>query len=231
VRTSPTRPMPVPWKTRPEPAAPSPRPPEPPFPPRPGIRGRWKPAHRVGGFPSGLPAGAEGSPSPIGAVWATVDTRNAPSALAVFSSTTAPFVRDVIPVHVDNVDTGGGMSDDILTRLASPIDAKDVGRSIDGAMLFTWFPPDPVLGRKSEVLAVAMAYPYIHQTFKPRANPALAELIGLDDLGRALISASTPAPSRPELHEVTGEIKQVKADADTPILDPIEEIRRRRERG
>ncbi|MBK7660052.1 MAG: hypothetical protein IPJ28_13270 [Betaproteobacteria bacterium] len=49
MRSSPTRPMPVPWKTRPTPATPAnPRPPGTSLPARPGIRGRWKPIHRVG---------------------------------------------------------------------------------------------------------------------------------------------------------------------------------------
>jgi hypothetical protein len=61
----------------------------------------------------------------------------------------------------------------------------------------------------------------------------MVELFGLDDLGRALIRGMQPDP-RPELHEVTGEIAEVRAGDDRPVLDPIEgtleEIRKSRER-
>ena len=170
-------------------------------------------------------------PLSIGAVCATVETRGAPSALVTIVAANGGFVREVIPVHVDNLD--GGMSDE-LTRLASPMEPTHVGASVDGAILFSWFPPDPVLGRKSEVLAVAIGYPYLQNTFKPRDLPPMAELFGLDDLGRALIRGVQPDP-RPELHEVTGEIAEVRGDNDRPVLDPVEgtleEIRKNRERN
>jgi hypothetical protein len=38
-----------------------------------------------------------------------------------------------------------------------------------------------------------------------------------------------PAPDRPELHEVTGEIAEVKSDK-TPVLDGVDEYRQKRER-
>ncbi len=167
-------------------------------------------------------------PLPLANVCASADTRGAPSAIATILVTAGRLVRELIPVHVDVVDTGG-MSDDI-NRLASPLDANHAAAPIEGGILFTWFPPDPVLGRKSEVLAVAMTYPYRAGTFAPRAPlPAIAETIGLDDLGRALIqSAPAPIPERPELHEVTGEIAEVKSDR-TPVLDGVDEYRRKRE--
>jgi hypothetical protein len=176
-----------------------------------------------------LPASTEVTPVPIAAICATVDTRGAPAALVTITQTSGKLQRTLIPVHVDNVDSGGGMSDDIITRLASPIDAKDEGAAVDGAILFAWFPPDPVLGRKSEVLAVAMAYSYRIRTFQPRSNPAIAELCGLDDLGRALIQAK-PVPQRPELSEVKGEIVDSKADTLAPVLDGLDEYRQKRER-
>jgi hypothetical protein len=119
------------------------------------------------------------------------------------------------------------MSDDPI-RLASPIDPNHVGAPIEGGVLFTWFPPDPVLGRKSEVLAVAMTYPYRAGNFQPRPTPAIAEMVGLDDLGRALIQPP-PAPERPELQQVTGEIAEVKSDK-APVLDGVDEYRQKRER-
>lgn len=171
-------------------------------------------------------AGADVQPLPIGDVCASQDTRGAPSAIATIMVANGRLVRELIPVHVDVVD-GGGMSDDPV-RLASPIDPNHRGAPIEGGVLFTWFPPDPVLGRKSEVLAVAMASPYRAGTFQPRATPAIAETIGLDDLGRALISVA-PTPERPELAQITGEIAEVRAERE-PVLDGIDEYRQKRER-
>lgn len=173
--------------------------------------------------------GGDVIPVEIGAVCASVETRGAPAAIVAISGKAPNLVRDVIPVWVDTVDTGGGMSDDVITKLATPQEPADATKLIDGAILFAWFPPDPVLGRKSEVLAVAMSYPYRTGTFKPRELPAFAELIGLDDLGRALIS-SAPVPERPELKQVTGEIADVKSDPLEPVLDGLDEYKKKRER-
>ena len=146
-------------------------------------------------------------PLPIGSLCATVDTRGAPSALVTVERAKQGVSRRVISVHVDNVD-GGGMSDDVLVRLASPDDAADSEVNIDGAALFSWMPPDPVLGRKSEVLAVALASPYLTKTFKPRELAAIAELFGLDDLGRALPWDGTKAEGSNELGQIAGEIRE-----------------------
>ena len=149
--------------------------------------------------------GADVEPLGIGSVCATVDTRGAPAALVTIEQHDKTFSRRVIPVHVDAVD-GGGMAD-VFTRLASPIDKPDVDAEIEGAALFAWLPPDPVLGRKSEILVVALGCTYRQKTFKPRELPALAELVGLDDLGRALpFGAGEPEGSN-ELRQVAGEIK------------------------
>lgn len=154
-------------------------------------------------------------PLPIGSLCATVDTRGAPSALVTVERANTGVARRVIPVHVDAID-GGGMSDDILTRLASPDDETDVDADIEGAALVSWMPPDPVLGRKSEVLVVALAAPYRARTFKPRALPPLAELFGLDDLGRALPWEDAQAEASNELAQVVGEIREV-ASMSQPI--------------
>jgi hypothetical protein len=146
-------------------------------------------------------------PLPLGSVCASVDTRGAPSALVTVERSKAGVARRMIPVHVDNID-GGGMSDDVLARLASPDDARDVNAEIDGAALFSWMPPDPVLGRNSEVLAVALASPYRQKTFKPRELPALAELFGLDDLGRALPWDGAKGEGSNELGQIAGEIRE-----------------------
>jgi hypothetical protein len=146
-------------------------------------------------------------PLPLGSVCATLDTRGAPSALV--SVQPAPngrgVVRRMIPVHVDAID--GGMSD-VITRLATPDASEDLHADIDGASLFSWMPPDPVLGRRSEVLVVALAVPYRIKTFKPRTLPAIAELFGLDDLGRALPwQGEEKNEDRSELGQVAGEIR------------------------
>jgi hypothetical protein len=147
-------------------------------------------------------------PLPLGAVCATLDTRGAPSALVTVQP--APngrgVVRRMIPVHVDAID-GGGMSD-VITRLASPDQTEDVGADVDGAALFSWMPADPVLGRRSEVLVVALSVPYRQKTFKPRTLPAIGELFGLDDLGRALPwQPEEKAEPSNELGQVAGEIR------------------------
>ncbi|HEY5951943.1 MAG TPA: hypothetical protein VIV40_40885 [Kofleriaceae bacterium] len=157
-------------------------------------------------------------PLPIGSLCATVDTRGAPSAIVTVVRAKTGVARRVIPVHVDNVD-GGGMSDDILTRLASPDEQGDVDIDIDGAVLLTWMPPDPVLGRPSEVLAVALATPYRQRTFKPRELPALAELFGLDDLGRALPWDGTKLEGSNELGQIAGELVAETGPIDKVDLD------------
>lgn len=161
------------------------------------------------------------APLSLGSVCATVDTRGAPSALVTVqrSSDGRGVMRRVIPVHVDNVD-GGGMSDEVLTRLASPDQEDDVGVDIDGASLVTWMPADPVLGRPSEIVVVALSVPYRAKTFKPRALPAIAELFGLEDLGRALPwEGGSAKEGSNELGQVAGEIRDdasgsVKIDID-----------------
>jgi hypothetical protein len=151
-----------------------------------------------------IPRDSDVKPLTIDHVCATSDTRGAPSGLVSIIPVGPVFERLLIAVYVDN-DDGGGMSDTIQ-RLASPLEAAHVDLEIEGAPLFTWFPPNPVLGRKGEVLAVAIAYPYRARTAKPRALPVLAELVALDDLGRALISTQEH-DSRPELVQVAGELE------------------------
>ncbi len=153
-------------------------------------------------------------PLSIGAVCATVDTRGAPAALVGIASDGGKLVRKFVPVYVDAVD-GGGMSDEVITRLATPIETRDVDATAEGCALFAWLPPDPVLGRGSEVVAVALALAYRTRTFKPRELPAIAELIGLDDLGGALPFDPQPKPEASnELAQVAGEIRD---DASGPL--------------
>ncbi len=156
-------------------------------------------------FPTGEPLDVQ--PLAIASVCATVDNRGAPSALVGVQQTATGWSRRVIPVHVDAVD-GGGMSDDILSRLASPDAVLDMDAEVDGAALFSWMPADPVLGRPPETVLVALACKYLHGTFRPRELPAIAEVTGLEDLGRALPFHVAPKAAN-DLGQVAGEIKKV----------------------
>ena len=64
-----------------------------------------------------------------------------------------------------------------------------------------------MLGRPSEIVVVALGCTYRQKTFKPRALAALAELVGLDDLGRALPWAGGEPEGSNELRQIAGEIK------------------------
>lgn len=154
-------------------------------------------------------------PLAIASVYATVETRGAPSALVTFQEL-APgkLSRRIIPVQVDAID-GGGMSDDVITRLASPTETLDIDAECDGAALIAWMPADPVLGRRQETVLVALGVTYRQQTFKPRDLPPIAELHGLEDLGRALpLHAAKEKAASNELGQVAGEIKD---DASGPL--------------
>lgn len=150
-----------------------------------------------------VPAGGEIQPLDIGAVCAAVETRGAPAAIVTVSATEHGFSRRVIPVHVDACD-GGGMSD-VVAHLATPQEASDGDAKIEGAPLIAWMPADAVLGRASEVVAVALALP-VRATYKPRELPPCAELVALDDLGRVLPYESSTEGSN-DLTQVAGEIK------------------------
>jgi hypothetical protein len=141
-------------------------------------------------------------PLPIADVAASVNTHNAPAAIVTIVATATGYERRMIAVHVDPDDT---RMSERTTYVASPLDPADVGLVIDGAPVFAWFPPDHVLGRPSEVVLVGLAYRYRGVTAKPRETPVIAELVGLDDLGRALIEAPEP-DERPELAPAAGEI-------------------------
>jgi hypothetical protein len=153
-----------------------------------------------------IDAGLDVCPLDLGAVCASVDTRGAPAVLVGIVRDGTGFARTWVPVQVDN-DDSAGMSDTAL-RLASPLEDAHVGMAVDGASLFAWFPANPALGRPSEVLVLGMAQAY-RGFSKPRERPVIAEIIGLDDLGRALIAAqrATEREAEPELRQVAGEIE------------------------
>src|SRR5580704_11761409 len=100
-------------------------------------------------LPPGSTFSTDVHPLFFASIYATPDPRGAPSGIVTFD---ASFKRRVIPVHVDNADPSG---DDPLW-LASPMSADGAGVDVDGSPLFAWLPPDPVLGRPSEVVVVAL---------------------------------------------------------------------------
>jgi len=173
-------------------------------------------------FGAPIPRDHDVTPLPIAGVSATVDTRGAPSALVAIGAGATGWTRLVIPVQVDAIGNEG----EVIARLATPNDPAHGPIPIEGAPLFAWFPPDPLLGRKSEVVVVAQAITYHRKTFQPRTIPAVAELVGLEDLGRALPYAA-PETEPSELVQVAGEI-QDRPPAQEPPMDPLDEIRRRR---
>lgn len=157
-----------------------------------------------------FPSGHDVTPLSIGSVNASVDVHGAPAAIVTVAASGSGYERGFLAVHVDP-DDGGGMSDHTI-HLASPLDPLATQTPIEGAPVFAWLPPDPVLGRPSEVVVFALAYPYRAQIAKPRDTPVIAELVGLDDLGKALIVLAPEPDARPELGTVTGEIVDPAAD-------------------
>lgn len=150
-----------------------------------------------------LETGLDVRPLDLGAVSGSLETRGVPAALVGIVQDGAGFARKLVPVQVDK--DPGGMGD-AAARLASPIEEAHVGTAVAGGSLFAWFPPDPALGRASEVLVIGLAQPY-RGFGKPREHPVIAEIIGLDDLGRALLVAHKLEEREPELRQVAGEIE------------------------
>ncbi|MBA2538955.1 MAG: hypothetical protein H0V17_04915 [Deltaproteobacteria bacterium] len=154
-------------------------------------------------------------PLSIESINASVDVHGAPAALVMLDQIDGRFERSLVPVYVD-ADDAGGMSDTIV-YIVSPHHPAHVETPVEGATVFAWLPPEPALGRRfTEVVAFAMAYPYRAGIAKPRATPVIAELVGLEDLGRALLSAATSKPES-ELGAVAGEIVDPVDSADDPL--------------
>jgi hypothetical protein len=145
------------------------------------------------------------APLQVGSVCATVNTHGAPAAIVAVERAGSGWKRVVVPVDVDLVD-GGGMSD-VITRLASP--RTSVTLDADGGALFAQFPANPALGRPRETVLVALGVTYRNPLFKPRALPPLVELVGLDELGRALAFAAPTPETRDAV--VAGEIADRKS--------------------
>ena len=150
-----------------------------------------------------IDAGLDVRPLDLGAVSGSLDTRGAPAALVGIARAGAGFSRSYVPVQVDKDDTA---PPNTAPRLASPIDDAHVGMAVDGASLFAWFPPNPALGRAGEVLVLGLGQAY-RGFAKPREHPVIAEVIGLDDLGRALLAAQKTEEREPDLVQVAGEIE------------------------
>lgn len=157
---------------------------------------------------------ADVQPLHLASVSAAIETRGAPAALVTIAKRDGAFERVAIDVGVVT-DDGGGMSDDV-TRLAIPVEPAPAVVS-DGAALFAWMPPDPVLGRGSEVIAVALGVTPRPRVYQPQAQPPLAELVGLEDAGRAL-PWTAPAEETEALVQVAGEIGEITA----PVAKPRE---------
>jgi hypothetical protein len=149
-----------------------------------------------------VPDGRDVVPLELGAVCAIVDARGSAAALVGIARDGARFTRSWIPVQLDIDD--GGMAE-APSRIASPLDDAHVGVKPAGAALFAWFPPNPALGRAGEVLVIGVAQTY-RGFAKPRERPVLAEIVGLDDLGRALLVAHKLEEREPELSQIAGEI-------------------------
>lgn len=151
-----------------------------------------------------IDTGLDVRPLDLGAVCASVDTRGAPAALVGIVRDAGGFARSHVPVVLDHDDSGDAA--DPMVHLASPIEDAHVGLKVAGASLFAWFPPTPALGRAGEVLLLGLAQAY-RGFAKPREHPVIAEVVGLDDLGRALLAAHRPEEREPELRQVAGEIE------------------------
>ena len=146
--------------------------------------------------------GLDVRPLDLGTVCASVDTRGAPAALVGIVRDEQGFARSYVPVQVDR-DSGAAPA--TAPWLASPIEDIHVGMAVEGASLFAWFPANPALGRASEVLVLGIAQAY-RGFSKPRDHPVIAGLIGLDDLGRALLVSQKTEEHEPDLVQVAGEI-------------------------
>lgn len=153
------------------------------------------------------------APLALGSVFASLETRGARAGLVVIEGSAAGWSRRVVPVHVDAASAGAPAdtwtADEPPAQLATPIDPADAGAAAEGAPLFAWLPPDPVLGRASEVVVVALGLADGARTFPPRGAPPIAQLVGLDDLGRALPWGAAGAEDSNELPQIAGEIRDV----------------------
>ncbi|MFT3694869.1 MAG: hypothetical protein QM831_17095 [Kofleriaceae bacterium] len=147
----------------------------------------------------GTPFTPDVHPLHLGSLSAAVETRGAPAALVVI---VPGYQREIIAIDLIK-DDGGGMADDVVLAAKPTTETQAI---VDGAPLFAWMPPDPVLGRTSEVIVVALGI----------SSRGRIELVGLEDVGRALPWAEhTPPPSN-ELDQVAGEIvSQGKGETST----------------
>ncbi len=161
-----------------------------------------------------IPIGHDVAALAIASVHASVNVHGASAALVTIEQVGSGYERSLIPVYVD-ADDAGGMSDS-LSIIASPFHPAHIAAEIEGAAGFAWLPPEPALGRRGETVAFGMAIPYRAGIAKPRATPVIAELFGLEDLGRALIKEAPGAPgTERELGSVAGEIGD--DDDDDPL--------------
>jgi len=156
-----------------------------------------------------IPPNHEIQPLSVDAVHASLDVHGAASAIVTIEASGLGFERSLIPIDIDR-DEGGELSDQIA-YLASPLHPAHVSAPVVGAIAFAWLPPEPALGRPGEVVAFGLSHAYTG-TRKLRATSPIAELVSLEDLGRALIGMGGQTGT--ELDSVTGEIA---SDSDDPL--------------
>jgi hypothetical protein len=156
-----------------------------------------------------IDVGLDVRPLDLGAVSGNVDPQGAPAALIGIVQDGKRFARSFVPVAIDRDDAGD--IERAMLQLASPLEDAHVGVHVEGATLFAWYPPNPALGRAGEILALGVAQAY-RGFAKPRQHPVIAEIIGLDDLGRALLIAHKSEEREPELRQVAGEIDSGPVD-------------------
>lgn len=152
-----------------------------------------------------IPVGHDVVPLPIASVHATVNVHGAPSAIVVVTREAGRLGRLLVPVAVTVEDSMGGMGD--ATHLASPLDASAFDLLAEGSPAFAWLPPEPALHRDREVVMFALAYPY-----RGGRRDSAIELVGLEDLGRALLVRQTEHDNSSDLGTVAGEIDDRASD-------------------
>jgi hypothetical protein len=152
-------------------------------------------------------------PIAIGSVCASVDNRGAPTVLVSILPASNGFARVPVPVWVDTI----GDASDVVARLLTTHESGDASVAVEGAPVFARFPPNAALGRPAETLALALAYAYRAGTYAPRGRPAIGEIVGLDDLGRAL--PYTAPEHEPSLPNVAGEIRDTRVKRVIDDLD------------
>lgn len=150
-------------------------------------------------------------PIELTVILASGDARGAPAALIGLRLDAGVFARIAVGVHIVR-DDGGGMSD-VITRHAVTQERLPDGVILDGSSLFAWMPADPVLGRASEVVAIALGVVPRTQVFG--AYAPVCELVGLEDAAIAL-----PWLEQPQVQEAPSQVAGEIGRFTGPIPKP-----------